>query len=217
MVDGQTRLLRTAEKAGVARMIPSDYALDFFKTEEGKNRNLDLRRELDRVLDASSVSGTSVLCGAFMDLLAYGAMGPDRKTGVFRVWGDPDQPCDFTRTDDLAKYVAAVALDPEAPRVVRVAGDTKTAREIGDLFEELLGMHVKAESAGSLQALDQLIDKLRADDPAETNPFPMWQRLQYTRDMQSGRGRLSPIDNARYPGVHPLDMRTFLSRAFAKR
>ena len=102
IVDGQTRLLRTAEMAGVARMIPSDYALDFFKTEEGKNRNLDLRRELDRVLDASSVCGTSVLCGAFMDLLAYGAMGPDRKTGVFRVWGDPDQPCDFTRTDDLA-------------------------------------------------------------------------------------------------------------------
>jgi uncharacterized protein YbjT (DUF2867 family) len=48
IVDGQTRLLRAAEQAGVARMIPSDYALDFFKTDEGKNRNLDLRREFDR-------------------------------------------------------------------------------------------------------------------------------------------------------------------------
>src|SRR5690242_10719482 len=40
IVDGQGRLLHAAERAGVARMIPSDYALDFFKTPEGGNRNL---------------------------------------------------------------------------------------------------------------------------------------------------------------------------------
>jgi len=131
IVDGQTRLLRAAEKAGVARMIPSDYSLDFFKTSEGENRNLDLRRELDRVLDASSVRGTSVLCGAFMDLLLVGAIGPDPKTGIFRVWGDENQPYDFTSTDDLARYVAAAALDTEAGRVVRVARDSLSPRELG--------------------------------------------------------------------------------------
>src|ERR1700729_100059 len=52
IVDGQTRLLRVAEKNGVARMIPSDYSLDFFKTKKGGNRNLDWRREFDHVLDA---------------------------------------------------------------------------------------------------------------------------------------------------------------------
>jgi uncharacterized protein YbjT (DUF2867 family) len=216
IVDGQTRLLRAAEEAGVARMIPSDYALDFFKTEEGQNRNLDLRREFDRVLDQSSVRGTSLLCGAFMDLLAYGAMGPDQKTGIFRVWGDVDQPCDFTFTDDVARYVAELALDPEAPRVVRVAGDTKSARQLGAIFEEVRGKPVKLESMGSLDTLGAVIENLRAEDPAETNPFPRWQRLQYTRDMQSGRGQLSPLDNARYPSVHPVDIRGLLARAFAK-
>src|SRR5262249_35405556 len=92
IVDGQTRLLRAAERAGVRRMIPSDYSLDFFKTKPGGNRNLDLRREFDGVLDASTVRGASVLCGAFMDLLAAGAMGPDAKTGVLRYFGDADQP-----------------------------------------------------------------------------------------------------------------------------
>jgi hypothetical protein len=142
-------------------------------------------------------------------------MGPDRKTGVFRPWGDVDQQADFTRTDDVAKHVA---LDGEAPRVVRVAGDTKSAREIAAIFfEELLATPVKLESAGSLEQLTKMIETMRAKDPAETNPFPTWQRMQYVRDMQSGRGRLSPIDNGRYPDVHPLDIRTFLSRAFAKR
>ena len=217
IVDGQTRLLRAAEEAHVARMIPSDYALDFFKTDDGRNRNLDLRRELGRVLEQSPVRGTSLLCGAFMDLFAYGAMGPDRRTGVFRVWGDVDQVADFTLTDDVARYVAAVALDRQAPRVVRVAGDTRSAREIAAMFEELSGKPVKLQSAGSLEVLDRTIERLRAEDPAETNPFPMWQRLQYARDMQSGRGRLSPLDNARYPSVQPVDLRTLLGRAFTRR
>ena len=216
IVDGQTSWLRAAEQAGVARMIPSDYSLDFFKTDDGQNRNLDFRRELNRVLDQSRVRGTSLLCGAFMDLLAYGAMGPDHKTGVFRVWGDVEQPWDFTLTDDLAKYVALVALDPEAPRVVRVAGDTKSPRELGAIFEELRGLSVKLEPLGSLELLGQTIDKLRAEDPAETNPFPLWQRLQYARDVQSGRGQLSPLDNGRYPSVRPVSIRECLSRAAAK-
>ncbi|MEJ7729600.1 MAG: NmrA family NAD(P)-binding protein [Polyangiaceae bacterium] len=216
IVDGQTRLLRAAEEAGVARMIPSDYALDFFKTDEGRNRNLDLRRELAGVLDPSPVRGTSLLCGAFMDLFAYGAMGPDRKTGVFRVWGDPDQPSDFTLTDDVARYVAAVALDRQAPRVVRVAGDTRSAREIAAIFEEVRGKPVKLQSAGTLEALDRTIERLRAEDPAEANRSRCGSGSS-TRDMQSGRGRLSPLDNARYPSVQPVDLRTLLARAFAQR
>jgi len=218
IVDGQTRLLRAAEKAGVARMIPSDYSLDFFKTPDGGNRNSDLRREFSRALDASSVRGTSVLCGAFMDLLAFGAIGPDAKTGVFRVFGDGEQPWDFTATDDVAKYVATAARDAEAPRVVRVAGDARSPRELAVIFEEVRGMPVKIESAGSLEDLDATIARLRAADEASTSTFPVWQQLQYLRDMASGRGKLSPLDNDRYPSVRPVGVREFLrARAAAPR
>jgi uncharacterized protein YbjT (DUF2867 family) len=216
IVDGQTRLLRAAEAAGVGRMIPSDYSVDFFKTPEGKNRNLDLRRELDRILDASRVRGTSVLCGAFMDLLAMGAIGPDPKTGVFKVWGDAEQPYDFTSTDDLAKYVAEVALDAEAPRVVKVVGDTLSPRELGRVFAELRGVPTTIEAAGSLEDLDRLIENLLRADPAPTNTFPPWQQLQYVRDMASGLGRLAPLDNDRYASVRPERVPEFL-RARAPR
>ncbi|HTA89244.1 MAG TPA: NmrA family NAD(P)-binding protein [Polyangiaceae bacterium] len=210
ILDGQTRLLRAAEKAGVARMIPSDYSVDFFKTVEGDNRNLDLRRTFNRTLDGSPVRGTSVLCGAFMDLLKLGMIGPDPKTGIFKVWGDPNQAYDFTSTDDLAKYVAAVALDAQAGRVVRVAGDSKSPSELATLFAELRGTPVTIEPAGSLDDLDRAIAGLRAADEAPNNVFPVWQQLQYARDMASGRGKLSPIDNARYPSVRPHGIYEFL-------
>ena len=210
VVDGQTRLVRAAEKAGVGRMIGSDYSIDFFKTTEGGNRNLDLRREFNRVLDASSVRGTSVLCGAFMDLLAFGAIGPDRKTGLFKVWGNANQPYDFTCTDDVAKYVAAAALDADAGRVLRVAGDTRSPRELGVIFEELRGVPVKIEEAGSLDDLERAIAQMRSADEAHTNPFPVWQQLQYIRDMASGRGKLSPLDNERYPSIRPQTVPEFL-------
>ena len=210
IVDGQTRLLRAAEGAGVARMIPSDYSLDFFATREGDNRNLDWRREFDRALDASRVRGTSVLCGAFRDLLLVGAIGPDPTSGALRAWGDPDQPYDFTLTDDVATYTAAVALDDGAGRVVRIAGDTQSPRALAAIFAEVRGVPVPVESAGSLADLSALIDRMRATDPAPADTFPVWQRLQYTRDMASGLGRLAPLDNARYPSITPRTVRDVL-------
>jgi uncharacterized protein YbjT (DUF2867 family) len=217
IVDGQTRLLRAAEKAAVKRMLPSDYSLDFFKTPEGGNRNLDLRREFNRALDASSVRGTSVLNGAFMDLLVWGAIGPDPKTGSFKVWGDDSQPYDFTLTDDLAKYIAAVALDESAGRIVRVAGDSLSPRALGAIFQEVRGTPVTIERAGSLDDLERAITGMRAADEALANVFPVWQHMQYTRDMASGRGKLSPLDNARYPSIQPVSVRQSLQRATAGR
>lgn len=211
IVDGQTRLLRAAERARVARMLPSDFALDLFKTPPGGNRNLDLRRTFHATLDASPVRGTAVLCGAFMDLLASGAIGPDRATGALKVWGDPDQRSDFTHTDDVARYIAAVALDPEAGPVVRVAGDTRSPRELAELFAAARGVPVPLETAGTLDDLDALIARLKSADPAPANAFPVWQQLQYVRDMASGLGRLDPIDNARYPDITPRTVRDVLA------
>jgi uncharacterized protein YbjT (DUF2867 family) len=212
IVDGQTRLLRAAERAGVARMLPSDYALDFFKTKEGGNRNLDLRREFSRVVDASPVRATSVLCGAFMDLLAMGAMGPNAQ-GVLEYWGDADTIYDFTHTDDVAKYIAAAALDNDAPRMVRVAGDSASPRDLATIFTEVRGTPITLERKGSVEDLDRAIAGMRARDEAPVEVMPVWQRMQYVRDMASGLGKLTPLDNARYSDVHPRTIRELLRRA----
>jgi hypothetical protein len=67
--------------------------------------------------------------------------------------------------------------------------------------------------AGSIAELDAQITRMRAADEAPADPFPVWQRMQYMRDMASGRGQLAPLDNARYPQIKPTTVRELLLRA----
>jgi uncharacterized protein YbjT (DUF2867 family) len=89
IVDAQAALLTAAVDAGVQRFIPSDYCIDYTKLPNGSNRNLDLRREFGRRLDAAPIAATSVLNGMFTDLLLKEA--PLIQAGLKRVlyWGLP--------------------------------------------------------------------------------------------------------------------------------
>lgn len=194
----QTRLAEAAVAAGVPRFVPSDYSLDYTKTRPGDNRNMDLRREFNERIDAMPIRATSILNGAFANLLTGGApivlRGPKR----ILYWGDGDQPTDFTTKDDTAAYTADVALDDRAPRLLRIAGDAKTPVELAALMTELTGERFKTLRAGGLGRLDLVIRVARTIAPRRDAIFPVWQGMQYVRDMASGRGKLDPLDNDRY-------------------
>ncbi len=121
------------------RFIPSDYAADFMKTDPGHNRSFDWRREFMRRAERAPIALTSVLNGAFLDML--GAEMPIIQSRVRRVlhWGNVDQPLDFTLKDDVADYVASVAMDGTTPRVLRIAVDTRSARELAAILTEVTG------------------------------------------------------------------------------
>ncbi len=72
IVEAQTQLLDAAIAAGVPRFIPSDFAADFTRLSEGDNRNFDLRKEFHEILDKSAIASTSIMNGAFTDILSYG-------------------------------------------------------------------------------------------------------------------------------------------------
>ncbi len=128
-----------AVAAGVPRFIPSDYAVDFTTIKEGSNRNLQWRREFRKMVDAAPIRATSVLSGAFADMLT--GVAPlilfRQKRVLF--WRDADQPMAFTTMDDVAGYTAKAALDPEAPRFLRIAGDTVSSRELAAIMTDISG------------------------------------------------------------------------------
>ena len=201
IVDRQVVLLNAAVQAGVPRFIPSDFAADFTKIPPGDNRNFDLRREFMTHADRSPLAVTSILNGAFMDML--GAEMPIIQPRVHRVlcWGSAEQPLDFTMKDDVAAYTAEAALDAKTPRWLRIAGDVVTASDIANAMTEATHERYRTLRVGGLRLLSLMIRiaKLAAPQPHET--FPPWQGMQYMRDMFSGRARLAPLDNARYPSL----------------
>jgi uncharacterized protein YbjT (DUF2867 family) len=213
ILDAQGRMLDAAVAAGVPRFIPSDFSLDFTRTHPGENRNLDLRRRFMARVDRTPIRATSILNGAFADLLAGQAPIVLRKPRRILYWGDADQPLDFTAKDDVARYTAAAALDPDAPRLLRIAGDTVTPRVLATIMTELTGRPYGLWRAGGLGRLGLLIRIVRKITPASDAVFPAWQGMQYLRDMASGRGRLEPLDNERYGPMPWVDARSVLAAA----
>ena len=211
IIERQSILLDAAVAAGVRRFVPSDFSIDFTRTRPGRNRNLDLRREFMARADQAPLRVTSILNGAFMDML--GVEMPLIQTRIRRViyWRSADQPLDFTTKDDVAAYTAAAALDDAAPRTLRIAGDTVTVREIARALTGLAGVSYKPLGAGGLGVLGAVIRLTRLLAPQRDAIFPAWQGMQYMRDMFSGAGKLHPLDNDRYPDLRWTRMHDHLS------
>ncbi len=216
IIDRQSVLLSAAVKAGVPRFISSDYSSDFTRTRPGDNRNFDLRREFMAIADQAPIKVTSVLNGAFMDML--GGEMPIIQPGIHRVlyWHDADQPLDFTTKDDVAAYVAAAAMDDTAPRILRIAGDVVTVRDIAAAMTRATGERFRPLWTGTIGMLGLMISIAKRLIPQPAAAFPAWQGMQYMRDQFSGRGKLPSLDNARYPDLRWTSVDMLLRARFAK-
>jgi nucleoside-diphosphate-sugar epimerase len=213
IVEMQSVLLDAAIAAGVPRFIPSDFSCDFTKLSVGDNRNFDLRREFHERLDKASIAATSIFNGAFADMLT-GQM-PLILFKLKRVlyWGDADQRMDFTTMDDTAAFTASAALDLSTPRILRIAGDQLSARELTAVVNEVTGKKFHMFRAGGLGMLGTLIKVARTVAPGKKEIYPAWQGMQYMRNMFDGRAKLEPLDNERYPDIKWTSAKELLAAA----
>ena len=198
IVGAQTALLDAAVAAGVPRFVPSDYSADYRRVAPGSNRNFEMRRDFARVLDRAPIRATSVLIGAFADMLTGQAPLVLPKQGRVLYWHDADQLLDFTTKDDTAAYTADVALDDAAPRYLEVAGSEVSARDLAATMTEQTGRRFRVTYAGGLGLLSGAARIGRAVSRDDRAPFPAWQGMQYLHSMFSGIGKLDPADNDRY-------------------
>ncbi|MGO4807390.1 NmrA family NAD(P)-binding protein [Arthrobacter sp. 2MCAF15] len=196
--DAQSLLLEAAAAVGVPRFIPSDFSIDYRGIRPRSNRNLQLRRDFAQRLDATEIRATSILNGAFTDMLS--GQAPMILFSRHRVlfWSDPDQVLDFTTKDDTAAFTAAAALDERAPRVLQIAGDQVTARALASTMTDLTGTQFRLLYAGSVGSLTTMSRAVKALMPASDKPFPPWQGMQYFASMFSGDANLQYVNNDRY-------------------
>ncbi|MET7466821.1 NmrA family NAD(P)-binding protein [Nonomuraea sp. NPDC005501] len=206
IVDGQTNLVRAAEKAGARRFIPSDFAFDLTKLDDGDNFMIDWRRQAAAARAGSRLDVVSVLNGAFYEVMT-GFMGLiDWQQGTLSHWGDPDQPLDLTSVPDTAAYTAAVALDPAATGTLRFAGEVMSMRQFHDAVQRGSGRPLELRHLGTA---DDLRAEITRQAALTHNPFD-YVALQYQWCMVTGKAKLDSLDNARYPNVTPQSLTDFV-------
>jgi NAD(P)-dependent dehydrogenase (short-subunit alcohol dehydrogenase family) len=201
IVDAQSLLLDAAITAGVPRFIPSDFASDFTQIAEGENRNFDLRKEFHKKLDAAPIAVTSIMNGAFADILFYNTPFYNLKDNSVAYWGEnADYKVDFTTKDDAAAFTSAAALDDSAPKILRIASFQVSANELAAMATEHKKTAFKINAMGSLDALSAHNKKERVANPAGENElYPSWQGSQYMHSMFSAQN--IPLDNGRYTDI----------------
>ncbi len=202
IIDAQKILLDAAIAAGVPRIIPSDYSLDFTKFSNGENRNLDLRREFHAYLDNTPIASTSIFNGAFADLLTGQMPLIHFKQKLILFWGRGDFKWNFTTMDDTATYTSYVAVDSSTPRYLRIAGDQISPREIRAVVSEVTHQKFKLLRTGGKALLGLIIKIARRMAPGEKELYPAWQGMQYMHNMIDDRSKIDQLDNNRYPEMH---------------
>lgn len=198
IVELQERLLLAAIQAGVPRFIPSDFAIDYRPIPEGENRNLNFREEFRQIIDKSAIKATSILNGAFMDMIT--GVAPYIIFPINRTlsWGNPDQLMDFTLIDDVAAYTAKATLDPTTPRFLKIAGDEVSANDLAQLMTRLTGKEHKVLRPGGLTAFKWVINITKLMKPGGSELYPAWQGMQYMYNGFKGDSKFQKLDNDRY-------------------
>ncbi|WP_193408649.1 Rossmann-fold NAD(P)-binding domain-containing protein [Hymenobacter glacialis] len=147
----------------------------------------------------------------FTDLLT--GQAPVVLFGLKRVmyYGRADQPLDFTTTANTAEFTAAAALDPTAPRYLRVAGEVASVRGLQQAASQATGQPFKLLRVGPVSVLGGLIKATKTLMPTSNEVFPPWQGMQYLHNMFTGLPKLTPLDNARYPDIRWTSVREVLA------
>ncbi len=210
VLDTQKIFLDAAIEATVPRFIPSDYSIDFTNLNKGQNRNLDFRREFHEYINKKPIKVTTIFNGAFMDLLTTDMPLILFKQKRILCWGNPNQILEFTTTENVAEYTAAVAIDENSPRYLRIAGDALSCSDFVQLLTELTSKKYKLFRPGGIRLLNFLIKMTRFFAPSEKELYPAWQGMQYMRDMMEGRIIFQKYDNEKYPNIKQTSVKDFL-------
>lgn len=212
IIDGQRNLAEAGKSAGVERIFPSDFAVDFTTIPVEDHLYLGWRKLGHAAIAETGLAQTNTYNGAFTEMLRQPFFGlVDWENARVTHWGAADQPYDFTTTDDTARYVAAAALsDTPIDGPFRIAGDTRTPDEIAAIAGGVAGRKFELSELGDVAALRGKIADLRGASPDDPRG---WVGLQYHLAMASGAGKLTNPQNGRFPDIEPIGVGAFLSQA----
>jgi hypothetical protein len=167
----------------------------------GENRNFDLRKEFHQYLDKSLIASTSIMNGAFADILSHSMPVYNVKNYSVGYWGNKfDWKIDFTTMDNTADCTAAAAINSSTPRILRIASFQISPNELVAAGAEAKKTEFKLIPMGSMEDFSASNKQERSSNPEdEKELYPSWQGNQYLHSVFIVQN--IPLDNDRYPDL----------------
>ncbi|TNC49438.1 hypothetical protein FHG66_11110 [Rubellimicrobium rubrum] len=213
ILDGQLALMDAARRNGVRRILPSDFALDFFEGPTALHLPFDLRKRADARIAQSGLEVIHVLNGGFMDVVAAPFAGIlDRDAGAVRFWGTGEERFDLTSIEDTERFTALAALDRNlASGQFAVSGSQLSFNDMADAVEAATGQPLRRESLGPVEELRRQIEATTALNP---NPYArIGERYQL---FMLTVPPLRDVQNTRYDGLRPEPFHVFAQRQWGQ-
>lgn len=220
IVEGQKNLVQALASTGkLEKFIPTDFAIDLFKIPRNEHPFLGIRREFDEdilwpLAEKYEFKTCHVLNGCFLskdffwdDVFAI----LDKKKKSLRYYGSPDVKYDLTTTDDTAKFIAKAALDEDAPRMVKVRGDSISVSGIKKVVKEVRGVDLELECLGSEEDLRKKMEDGMKNEP---DNLYNWVAYCYKLPMVNESAKFADEDvvNGKYPDVKAMDVREYVKQ-----
>ncbi|MGR9579791.1 aromatic alcohol reductase [Pandoraea sputorum] len=174
----QRKITAAVLKARVAHYIPWQFGVDYDVVGRGSGQDvwdeqLDVR---DMLRAQNDVRWTIVSTGMFMSFVVLPEFGlVDVEQGVVHALGDPDFALTVTTPEDIGRLTAQIAVSRPSfdDRVVHVAGDTFTYRELASTLTTELGRPFSVECWE--------VPQLKADATAHPDDTMRKYRLSFAR------------------------------------
>jgi len=175
----QRKITAAVLKSGVARYIPWQFGVDYDVVGRGSGQDvwdeqLDVR---DMLRHQDQVRWTIVSTGMFTSFVVLPDFGlVDLKQDIVHALGDWDYRLTVTTPHDIGRLTALIAASPLDfdDKVVHVAGDTFTYRELANTLEAVLGRPFKRERWS--------VPELKADATAHPDDLMRKYRLAFARN-----------------------------------
>lgn len=148
----QTKIAQAALDAGVARLVPWQFGMDYDIIGEGSSQDLfDEQLKVRKMLRGQDKTRWIIVStGVFMSFLfepAFGVVDLEQKT--VRALGSWETRITATTPEDIGRLTAEVVLDPgelaEGSGVVYTAGDTVSYGELAEKLDAHFGETFKRE------------------------------------------------------------------------
>ncbi len=212
-IAAQRNLAIAAAKAGVSRMIPSEFGVDPHGASENSCELFDIKAMMQVQIKETGVPTTMIYTNGFMEFwgTGLGQLGAMSPPDHVQLYGSGHTPAHMCTLGDIARFTAKIMDDPRTlNQEVGMHTNATTQEDLIQTWESLSGKKVTREPVSS-DDLENIINNATAPEEMVTKIFAQLHRSVWVRgDSNNVRPEVLQVTDL-YPEIEVTTLQQYFS------